>query len=303
MRRLLPALALLLLSACVGPYPFWGNPGGDAPRLIRPPAYRIAVPYPAEAMLTDQGAERFATTLAEALRGAELPATALPAPWPLDWPLSVTTTRRGDRLVPRYELRDADGASLGAAEGQPVPLASWGQEGDALFREVANRDAPLVAKLLEQVEAARKASDPRALAGQGPLRIRLAGVKGAPGDGNASLNERLRDFLNRLGYLPQDQAEGATYAVQGVVEAVNLPNNLQRIELQWIVTRRDGFELGRIVQINEVPKGTLNGLWGDVAYVVAQQVAHGVQDVIQNAVQPPEAPEPAAAPATAAPRP
>ncbi|MFB9970422.1 hypothetical protein ACFFMP_10555 [Pseudoroseomonas cervicalis] len=220
---------------------------------------------------------------------AEVPAVALPAPWPLDWPLRVTAERRGDSVLPRYALLDADGGVLGEAEGRAVPLRGWGQEDEALFKEVAQRDAPAVARLLEQVEAARKASDPRALAGQGPLRIRLAGVKGAPGDGNRSLNERMRDHLNRLGYLPQDQAEGATYAVQGVVEAVSQPNNTQRIELQWIVTRRDGFELGRVVQINEVPRGTLNGLWGDVAYVAAEQAANGVQEVIRNAVQPPEA--------------
>ncbi|WBV42397.1 hypothetical protein [Pseudoroseomonas cervicalis] len=288
-RRLLPALLLLALSACGSVYPFWGNPGGESRRLAQPPAYRIAIAFPAQALLTDAGAERFANSLADSLRVAEVPAVALPTPWPLDWPLRVTAERRGESVVPRYALLDADGAVLGEAEGRPVPLRGWGQEDDALFKEVAQRDAPAVAKLLEQVEAARKASDPRALAGQGPLRIRLAGVRGAPGDGNRSLNERMRDHLNRLGYLPQDQADGATYAVQGVVEAVSQPNNTQRIELQWIVTRRDGFELGRVVQINEVPRGTLNGLWGDVAYVAAEQAANGIQEVIRNAVQPPEA--------------
>lgn len=283
---LAPLLApLLLLAACADLQPFRGNPGAEARRLARPPAYRIAVPTPTEALLTDAGAERFAETLAEALRAAEVPAAATPVQ-PLDWPLVVTARREGSRLLPRYELFDADGTSIGVTEGGPAPLRGWGMEEASVFREVAARDAPGVATLLEAVEASRKASDPAALAGRGPLRIRLAGVKGAPGDGNRSLRNRLGEFLTRLGYLPQDQAEGATYAVQAEVQAVPAPGDKQRIELQWIVSRRDGYELGRVVQINEVPRGSLNGLWGDVAYVAAEQAASGIREVLQNAAQP-----------------
>ncbi|WP_198365353.1 hypothetical protein [Roseomonas sp. KE0001] len=291
--RLLPAV--LLLAACVDMRPYAGNPGGAAPRLVLPPAYRIAVPPPQQALLTDAGAQAFARELAEALQANEVPAAATD-PNPLDWPLTVTAERQGQAVRPRYELRDADGVSLGTAEGQAVPLRLWGGEAAAQFKAVAVADAPAVAELLGRVEAARKASDPAALAGKGPMRIRLAGVKGAPGDGNTSLNARMRDFLIKLGYLPQDGAEGATYAVQGDVKAVDVPGGQQRIELQWIVSRRDGHELGRVVQLNEVPRGTLNGLWGDVAYVVAEQAAGGIREVLQNAVLPPEeAPKPAAA--------
>ncbi|ONG47494.1 hypothetical protein BKE38_23215 [Pseudoroseomonas deserti] len=286
-RRLLPLALLAVLSGCGSYYSYWGNPGGDSARLIRPPAYRVAVPRPTQALLTDAGADRFSNTLAEALRVAEVPAVALAAPYPLDWPLRVSAERRGDRLVPRYELLDADGDSLGSADGAPVSLRSWGLEEEAAFKQVADRDAKLVVQLLERVEAARKASDPQALAGQGVIRIRLAGVRGAPGDGNRSLNDQMRNFLTKLAYLPQDNAEGATYAVQGQVEAVNTGDK-QRIELQWIVTRRDGYELGRVVQLNEVPRGSLNGLWGDVAYVAAEQAANGIREVLRNAAQPPE---------------
>ncbi|MDJ0388586.1 hypothetical protein QMO56_10735 [Roseomonas sp. E05] len=275
-------LLLLLAAACGDIRPYAGHPGGDAPRLVLPPAYRIAVPPPGQALLSDAGAAAFADSLAAALRSADVPAAATESN-PLDWPLTVTAERQGETVVPRYGLSDADGAALGAATGKPVPLRGWGLEDPALFKEVASRDAPAIAALLGRVEASRKASDPKALAGEGPLRIRLAGVKGAPGDGNTSLNDRMSNFLTQLGYLPQDTAEGATYAVQGVVNAVTVPGNKQRIELQWIVSRRDGYELGRVVQINEVPRGSLNGLWGDVAYVAAEQAAHGIRDVLRNA--------------------
>ncbi|KAA2214792.1 hypothetical protein [Teichococcus oryzae] len=280
---------LLLAAACGDLRPYAGNPGGDAARLVLPPAYRIAVPVPENAALPPDGAARYAALLAEALVAAEVPASATEGN-PLDWRLQVTAERQGGQVVPRYALRDADGSSLGDTAGAPVPLDRWDAGQPAALKEVAMRDAPAIATLLGEVEASRKASDPAALAGRGPLKLRLAGVQGAPGDGNSSLNDRLRDFLTKLGYLPQNTAEGATYAVQGVVNAVNVPDNKQRIELQWIVSRRDGYELGRVVQLNEVPRGTLNGLWGDVAFVAAEQAASGIKQVLDNATDaPPEA--------------
>ena len=41
----------------------------------------------------------------------------------------------------------------------------------------------------------------------------------------------------------------------------------------WIVSRRDGEEFGRVVQMNEIPTGRLNRLWGDIAYVAANEAA------------------------------
>ena len=41
-----------------------------------------------------------------------------------------------------------------------------------------------------------------------------------------------------------------------------------------------GREVGRILQLNEIPAGTLNGFWGDVSVVVAKEASSGVRDVI-----------------------
>ena len=117
----------------------------------------------------------------------------------------------------------------------------------------------------------------------GPPRLRLVPVRGAPGDGNRALTDRIADALNNAGFALQDRAEGSAFAVQGVVEAVNTTPGKQRIEIQWIVTRRDGEELGRAVQLNEVPAGTLNRFWGDIAYVVASEAAQAVRDIVANA--------------------
>ena len=63
----------------------------------------------------------------------------------------------------------------------------------------------------------------------------------------------------------------------------------------WVVSRRDGEELGRVAQLNEVPSGRLNRFWGDIAYAAAEEAADGVRTVVANAMgAPPAAPEHAA---------
>lgn len=304
-RRLFAAalLVAVLLPGCGDlPQPFRGNPGGQARRLAAPPAYRLAVPAPTAALLTDAGANAFASALAGALEAAEVPAVAA-EPNPLDWRLAVTAEREGRNVVPAYALADADGRVLASARGGAVPVADWGSGNDAVLKRAASRDAPAVAALLGRADAAGRSADPATLVAGGPPRLRLVPVRGAPGDGNRALTDRIADVLNNAGFALQDRAEGSAFAVQGVVEAVNTTPGKQRIEIQWIVTRRDGEELGRAVQINEVPRGSLDRYWGDVAYVAAQEAGGGVKQIISNAGGFAPAPGgPQAAPSPAPPR-
>ncbi|MFQ3623453.1 MAG: hypothetical protein SNJ73_07895, partial [Acetobacteraceae bacterium] len=72
-------------------------------------------------------------------------------------------------------------------------------------------------------------------------------------------------------------------ALAGRVDVTALPQRRQRVEITWTVLRADGTELGMVSQLNEVPAGTLDGLWADVAVVVAEQAATGVAEVIRRA--------------------
>lgn len=292
------ALAGLLALAACGPLPqpYRGEPGEVARRLARPPAYRLAVPPPTQALLPAAEAARFAEAMAAALREAEIPAASGEA-LPLDWQVAVSASAAGGLVRPVYELRDADGQRLGGHAGRPVPLRAWA-EGDAEALGAAAREAaPALATLAARADAQRRTGDEHA-AGRGPPVIRLLAVRGAPGDGNSSLTRRMADRLADLGYQVQEGAEGADFAVQGVVAIARAAPGLERVEIVWTVSRRDGFDLGRVLQLNEVPAGSLNGLWADVAFVVAEEAAGGVRDVLANAGS--ESPPPReAAPATA----
>jgi hypothetical protein len=282
-RRFLAGLALFALAACGDlPQPFRGNPGGMAGRLVVPPPYRVAVPTPDAAMLSGSESEVFARAIAQALLRREVPAVA-EDPLPLDWRLSVDMRLEGNRVVPRYALFDPDGAPQGVTEGSAILARDWSRPNPALLAEVANDASRRAADLLLRAEAARKSSAPSALTAAGPPRVYLLPVRGAPGDGNESLTARMREALGDYGILAQDVADGAGFAADGRVNVVSVGRGMQRVEILWIVSRRDGQDLGRVLQMNEIPAGLLDRHWGEIAFAAAAEAAGGVQRVIENA--------------------
>jgi hypothetical protein len=294
-------LAPLALGACGAlPQPFRGRPGQVARQLRQPPGYRLSVPASTQALLTDAAAADFARAMAEALAAQDVPAVAGQR-LPLDWLLITGVEREGAVVTPRHALRNADGQALGMLVGRPVSARDWAEGDSATLARVAAEAAPQLASLLARIDAQRRTGDERA-AGQGAPVLRLLPVRGAPGDGNRSLTARMRDSLAGFGFQVQDQAEGAGFAVSGEVTVAPAARGQQRVEIVWVVSRRDGEDLGRVAQLNEVPAGTLNGLWGDVAFVVAEEASGGIRDVITNAGGFP-APATAAAPAGTAPAP
>jgi len=133
-------LALLLLAGCeASPQPFRGRPGATARRLAAPPAYRVAVPASADALLSETRAASYSENLAAALTEQEIPAIA-GEPWPLDWRVVVKAVREGNAVLLRYELLDGDGTSLGERGGARIPAARWQGADESLLAEVARRD-------------------------------------------------------------------------------------------------------------------------------------------------------------------
>lgn len=277
---------LLLLGACErGITPHWGNPGGAARQLAVPLAVRLAIRPPPEALLDDTNARLLADAVADGLQAAEVPAIATTTPLPLDWKLDITAEVNGANVQPRFVIRNADGQEQGTVDTTAVPTRNWAEATPELIRAVAAQAAPRVTQMLLSVQAARAAASPDAISA-GPPKVRFIPITGAPGDGNTALTARMRTFLGNLGYVMQDTAEGAAFAVTAEVSVVPVNPATQRVEIQWIVSRRDGHELGRVVQLNEVPAGSLSRFWGDVAYVAAEQAAGGVQTIIRNAATP-----------------
>jgi hypothetical protein len=277
-------LALLLcltLSACGDlPEPFLGNPGATARRLAQPMTPLLAVPPGSDTLLPDAANTALAKELASALQATEVPALVR-APEKTDWRLITKAERDGSSIRPLFSVVDPQGKEQGVAEGELVPLDVWASADSALMKQLAAEAAPRIGAVLTSIQVARDKADPHSLYNR-PAKVMVAEVTGAPGDGNLSLTQQMRARLAVLGPVVLTTLAGADFIVQGQVNVVPIPKRQERVEIQWIVKTGSGDERGRVVQLNEIPAGTLSRYWGDVAVVVATEASNGVNDVIKR---------------------
>jgi hypothetical protein len=281
LRSILWLLPLLVLAGCGDlPEPFLGNPGATGRILAQPPAPRLVVPPAGNALLPDAGSQTLATDLAQALQAQAVPAVT-GSGGHAEWRLVASASQRGATVVPEFTVLDPQGKDRGKTDGAAVPTATWADATATTLHQSAAEAAPKIATLLTSIETAREMADPNSLYNR-RAKVMIADVIGAPGDGDDSLTRQMRTRLGLLGPAVQTTAAGADFTVQGQVKAVPIPGGKQRIEIQWIIKNAKGQDLGRVVQLNEIPAGTLNHYWGDVAVVVATEASGGVNDVIRR---------------------
>lgn len=276
-------LLLLLLSACGAlPQPFFGNPGRNGAMLTEPPPARLAVPMPRQSLLTDAGADIWAGAVADALQQREVPAVAGTFTRGREWTLAMSAEVRGNQVVPHYAIQNPAGQAQGTSDGPPVSAAAWAGGDPAVLKTAATAAAPGIVKLLARMEAVRIQADPNSLANR-PARVFVAGVTGAPGDGNKSLTEGVKQRLTQEGAVVQDTPTGTDYQVHGEVAATPAPSGMLRLELVWVVNDAKG-ERGKILQVNQVPQGQIVPYWGDVAVAAAQEAGSAIKTVMGNAL-------------------
>ena len=275
-------LALLLclsLAACGDlPEPFLGNPGATARRLAQPLTPVLAIPPGTDTLLPDAANKELAKQVAAALVATEVPAIVR-TPEKADWRVITKAQQVGDSVRPVFSVQDPKGKEEGSAEGEKVPLRAWANADPALLQQIAAEAGPRIGAVLTSIRIAHDKANPNSLYNR-PAKVLVADVTGAPGDGDAVLTRQMRARLAVLGPVVLTTPTGADFAVQGQVKVVPIPKGKERVEIQWIVKTGSGDERGRVVQLNEIPAGTLDHYWGDVAVVVASEASSGVNDVI-----------------------
>jgi hypothetical protein len=280
--RLSLLLPLLLLLASCGdlPEPFLGNPGAAGRILAQPPTPRLAVAPPGNALLSEAASKQFAGALATGLQAQEVPAVADQVR-KSDWQLVTTAEQRGSTVVPVFTVLNPTGEDKGKTEGAPVPTQSWANASPDTLQQAAADAAPKISGLLTSIQTAQQHADPNSLYNR-TAKVRISPVTGAPGDGNVSLTRQMKTHLAALGPMVQDDANSADFTVQGNVRMVSIAGGQQRVEIQWSVKAANGDERGKVVQLNDIPAGSLDHYWADVAVVVATEAAGGVNDVINR---------------------
>jgi hypothetical protein len=282
--RLLLRLALLpplFLAACGDlPEPFLGNPGATARRLAVPATPLLVVPPPSKALLPAPAETDYADLLALSLQKEEVPSLARPA-HKGDWALLVTAERQGDSIIPHYAIDDPNGKQLGVIDGAPTPAPGWITGAPWTLGQAAHDAVPKVLALMLSLRATRDRANPNSLLNRA-ARVYVPEVQGAPGDGDTALSRLIRAQLAQFGPLVQVTPEGADFVVQGQVKVTNVANAQQRVEIVWTVSRPSGVVNGKVSQLHDLPAGTVDRYWGDIAGAVTQEASGGIDEVIER---------------------
>lgn len=276
------SFALLLLAAACGdlPRPYQGHPGATAQRLAQPPPARVAVPPSYSTYLPNAASKPYSHALATALQDQALPAVA-DYTRSGDWRIDLGVINRGETTIPTFTVVDPNGDRKGTEEGKPVPTSIW-RKGDITTLKAAAADgAPRILALMERVEAARRQSDPNSLYNRS-ARVAVSPIAGAPGDGDITLTRLIREKLAKLGTVVQETTTGADFTLSAKVDYAPLTPKTHKVEITWLLHNTSNIEVGKIVQLNEVPNGLLDKYWGDVAVAATDEAAGAIRDVIMT---------------------
>jgi len=273
-------LLAALLAACQPlPHPFAED---------RPPASLLAVRDSAGISIApieggpSATAGKLGAAVASALGKRDIPAsdrTTSLSSYLLFGRLEAQRPRAGKgALTVHWRLQDSGGRSVGERTARlEAPARAWDSGDDNIIASLAEASAAEIAPLLadETAPAAAEAAE------GGRTRIAIRPVSGAPGDGAKSLANAIATVLKRqdLAVLDDPSAK-ADVILDGEVTIAPVKPDKQHVKIVWHVRRGDGAEIGTVGQENDVPKGLLDGAWGDVAYSVAIAGADGLLQVI-----------------------
>jgi len=109
--------------------------------------------------------------------------------------------------------------------------------------------------------------------------ILIKTVDGAPGDGNQALMLAIKQALRVRDFMVTEDPRQAVFLIDGRVEIAPPANGRQRAKVVWTVSTVSGGQVGRAIQENTIPAGSLNGAWGQVAAMVANAAADGVEEL------------------------
>lgn len=116
----------------------------------------------------------------------------------------------------------------------------------------------------------------------GPRMVVFRGVRGAPGDGDQALaREMSRVLAQSSARLSSSDSPGAVYLVAEV--STQRGGAADRVKITWQVQDAQGNKVGQVVQENDVPRGALDGGWGEDAYFATQGAKQGIMELLQEA--------------------
>ena len=121
----------------------------------------------------------------------------------------------------------------------------------------------------------------------GRVRVAVRKISGAPGDGDTSLAQSVAAVIKRHDLDVVDPRTGKPdLAIDAEVQVEPAKDRKQHVKIVWHVSRAAGGEVGTVAQENDIPRGRLDGPWGDVAYSVAIAAENGLMVLVGRGAPP-----------------
>jgi hypothetical protein len=283
----------ILLAACQPlPHPF-ADDRPPAALLTVPDSFDIAVsPVEGEPHAT---AAKLSQAIAKELLKHNIAAsdeTTSKGSYKLDGRIEERPDQPGKSLLTvHWRLRDPRGNILTERSDQlAAATRDWNEGNDDRVAQLAAAGGAGLAALLTD-------ETPKEQPGGGRVRVALRKIAGAPGDGDDSLTKSLTAVLKHQDIELVDATQGKPdLDVDGEVKVAPAQGGQQHVKIVWHVARAGGAEIGQVAQENDIPRGQLDGPWGDVAYSVAMAAEGGIMQLVDRGAPP----QKRAAPATAA---
>lgn len=263
------------LAACQPlPQPFKPEAKGRAVSPLVQPTGETSLFVPPVAGLPPDMAATMAAAVAEALAEREIPASAN-ARSALSSVLSISMEPQGATTLWRWSKRRPDGTGEDAREQQLNVTTSRLAEGDpTLLKRAATGMAEAIAIKLNEGGVAAVST--------APAKLSVLECDGAPGDGNRSLRQALREILILSGQPPVSDPASADYLIACHIKVWQDSAESERVTIEWALLAPDGRQLGEVKQANRIPRGQLAQAWGATAHIVAQGGWQGLSQILER---------------------
>jgi hypothetical protein len=189
-----------------------------------------------------------------------------------------------------WRLRDPRGNIVNEhSDKLSAPTHDWDDGNDERIAQLAAAGANGFAAILTD-------ETPKEQPGGGRTRVAIRKVSGAPGDGNNSLAASLTEVLKHRDVQLVDATQGRPdLDVDADIKVDPAKDGNQHVKIVWHVARPGGGEIGQVAQENDVPRGRLDGMWGDVAFSVAMAAEGGIMQLVDRGGPPKQGGEATAA--------
>jgi len=179
-----------------------------------------------------------------------------------------------------WRLRDAQGRIVDQQSSQfSASARDWQDGAETPVGQLAAASAGALASLLTE-------TTPKEQPAGGRVRVAIRKIGGAPGDGDTSLATSIAAVLKHADIDIVDQKTGRPDLDVDAEITVTPKADRQHVKIVWHVSRAGGGEVGTVAQENDVPRGQLDGAWGDVAYSVAIAAGGGIMQLVDRGTPP-----------------